>query len=123
MLNSKAKNLTSIANILLGKKQNFKFYNDFIYEIKSLRKAIRKFERMKGFISICYFIFVFLGSLTAQERQEDFYEDGALKASGTLKNQKKEGPWQYYYPDGKLNAEENYQNGELHGIVKYYVFL
>ena len=39
---------------------------------------------------------------------------------GLLKNGKKEGFWQTFYKDGKLDSKRNYKNGKRHGLSIYY---
>lgn len=41
---------------------------------------------------------------------------GKIKTEGILNKRKRTGNWQYFYPDGTLMAEENYNKiGQLHG--------
>ncbi|MDX1627452.1 MAG: hypothetical protein R3345_02065 [Fulvivirga sp.] len=52
---------------------------------------------------------------------EFFYDNGQLSAIGTYTNEgSKEGTWHYYYNTGILKNTEDYESGELNGIVKYY---
>lgn len=51
-----------------------------------------------------------------------FYSlNGKIKTEGILKVRKRVGVWKYFYPDGILMSEENYDDGKLHGeLVVYY---
>ena len=56
----------------------------------------------------------------AQRTEKSYYEDGSIKAEGTLKNGYKSGLWYYYYPSGKLSSKENYIENQLDGQIKYF---
>jgi len=47
---------------------------------------------------------------------KEYYSENCIKAEGWLKDDKKEGLWLFYYPDGKKNREINYENGIENGI-------
>ena len=50
-----------------------------------------------------------------------FYEDGKLKDETMYKNGKREGLSKYYYQNGKLAVEQNFNNdGNIEGIRKDY---
>jgi antitoxin component YwqK of YwqJK toxin-antitoxin module/Tfp pilus assembly protein PilF len=52
---------------------------------------------------------------------EFYYEYGNSKARGSYsENGLKEGPWLYYFFDGKLKGKEIYQNGKQQGEETYY---
>jgi antitoxin component YwqK of YwqJK toxin-antitoxin module len=59
------------------------------------------------------FVFLILHPLKAQVIDTVFYQEGQVKAYGLLTVHGQEGVWHYLYPDGALNAIENYRNGEL----------
>jgi antitoxin component YwqK of YwqJK toxin-antitoxin module len=72
-------------------------------------------------------IILLLSSLTnvlmAQKDKDTnrvFYEKGALKAKGRMVEGQKIGQWTTYYPDGSLNAKENFEGDLLSGICQYY---
>src|SRR3954467_1502291 len=50
----------------------------------------------------------------------DTYPNGQTRGKGKIINHKKEGTWQYFYPNDKLSAVENYKDGKLSGEVTYY---
>lgn len=44
-----------------------------------------------------------------------------VREKGEIRDGKREGLWEFYYPDGKLMARENYSGGRLHGrSVSFY---
>ena len=53
--------------------------------------------------------------------QIGYYENGNRRIEGSVNNQgEKHGLIKYYYNDGSLEAEENYNNGSADGNYKYY---
>ena len=45
-----------------------------------------------------------------------FYRiNGKIETEGILNGRKRVGNWKYFYPDGELMSEENYENGKLEG--------
>lgn len=51
------------------------------------------------------------------------YRDGRAVDRNVINQYKdslKHGIWQEFYPNGKLKKEENYHEGQLHGLVKFY---
>jgi antitoxin component YwqK of YwqJK toxin-antitoxin module len=49
------------------------------------------------------------------------FRDGILIGEGIIREDgNKDGPWKDYYPDGKVKAEGNYDNGKQVGEWKYY---
>ena len=48
------------------------------------------------------------------------HANGKLYLKGELKNDKKEGTWEFYYDNGQLQAVEKYSGGKPVGIWKYY---
>jgi len=48
------------------------------------------------------------------------HPNGKLYLKGELKNDKKEGTWEFYYNNGQLQAVEKYSDGRPVGIWKYY---
>jgi antitoxin component YwqK of YwqJK toxin-antitoxin module len=51
----------------------------------------------------------------------DLYPDGKVKAEGDYNNGKEVGEWKYYYPDGKLEQDGKFTStGKFHGIWKWY---
>ena len=46
--------------------------------------------------------------------------NGKLYLSGELKNDQKEGTWEFYYDNGQLQAVEKYSGGRPVGVWKYY---
>lgn len=48
---------------------------------------------------------------------EYYYNDGVLKAAGTLNNSgNKEGPWTYYYANGEIKEKSNWKDGDADGF-------
>ena len=48
------------------------------------------------------------------------HPNGKLYLKGELKNDQKEGTWEFYYDNGQLQAVENYSGGRAVGVWKYY---
>lgn len=48
-------------------------------------------------------------------RLSDQYEDGAPKGEGSMLEGKKHGRERYWHPNGQLETESHWRNGELHG--------
>jgi len=46
--------------------------------------------------------------------------NGKLYLKGELKNDQKEGTWEFYYDNGQLQAVEKYSGGSPVGVWKYY---
>lgn len=49
-----------------------------------------------------------------------YYDNGAKKAEGQIKNGKERGEWTYWYESGQVEAVQNYTEGALDGPVKWY---
>ena len=45
-----------------------------------------------------------------------YYEDGQKKMEGAFKNDKRDGQWSYWYPDGKLWSQAVYTEGIANGL-------
>lgn len=45
-----------------------------------------------------------------------YYQDGQKKMEGSFKNDKRDGQWTYWYPDGKLWSKGFYKEGVNHGL-------
>lgn len=45
-----------------------------------------------------------------------YYEDGQKKMEGAFKNDKRDGQWSYWYPDGKLWSQAVYTEGVANGL-------
>ena len=56
----------------------------------------------------------------AQDSVFRYYDNGNLKSKGVMANQKQQGLWHHYYPDGTLNARLIYHEGLLHGKAEYF---
>jgi antitoxin component YwqK of YwqJK toxin-antitoxin module/tetratricopeptide (TPR) repeat protein len=41
-------------------------------------------------------------------------------AEGTIKADKMDGPWKYYYPNGAVETEVTYKNDEMDGVLKHF---
>ena len=53
--------------------------------------------------------------------ETEYYEDGAVKMEGGMKNDKREGEWTAYFPDGKVQSEGTFKNGLRTGrAIVYY---
>ncbi|TAG55780.1 MAG: toxin-antitoxin system YwqK family antitoxin [Cytophagales bacterium] len=50
------------------------------------------------------------------------YANGQLKSEGcfSVKDSLKQGPWRFYFMNGKLNSEGSFFNGKYHSEWKYY---
>ena len=48
------------------------------------------------------------------------HANGKIYLKGELKNDKKEGTWEFYYDNGQLQAVEKYSGGKPVGVWKYY---
>lgn len=50
------------------------------------------------------------------------YDNGVMTSQGMLNAEgKQEGPWNFYYADGRIKLTERYRNGQLHGeTISYY---
>ena len=48
------------------------------------------------------------------------HPNGKLYLKGELKNDQKEGTWEFYYDNGQLQAVEKYSAGRPVGVWKYY---
>lgn len=49
-------------------------------------------------------------------KEEVFYPNGNLQWTGTYKNGKEDGTWQFYYSNGSIKTVENYEAGKEHGV-------
>jgi antitoxin component YwqK of YwqJK toxin-antitoxin module len=50
-----------------------------------------------------------------------FTLSGKIETEGVLNGRKRVGNWKYFYSDGTIMSEENYENGKLHGaLINYY---
>ncbi|WP_075343226.1 toxin-antitoxin system YwqK family antitoxin [Tenacibaculum agarivorans] len=50
-----------------------------------------------------------------------FYNKSRVKTEGQMKGKQRIGKWTYYFTDGTtVFSEENYENGQLHGMLKNY---
>jgi antitoxin component YwqK of YwqJK toxin-antitoxin module len=73
---------------------------------------------LRFFFVACAFAIWPIHGIFCQENADTlFYENGNIKGFGKIVNGKMDGLWIYYYPDGAVNAKENYKYGELHGDV------
>ncbi len=50
----------------------------------------------------------------------DYYPGHEIRSKGVIVDSLKEGVWQYFYPDGRLEAIEPYLHNRLNGKVIYY---
>ena len=50
----------------------------------------------------------------------EYYEDGAVKMEGGMKNGKREGEWKAYFQDGKVQSEGIFRNGLRTGKATVY---
>ncbi|MGP8216248.1 MAG: toxin-antitoxin system YwqK family antitoxin [Bacteroidia bacterium] len=48
------------------------------------------------------------------------YPNGVVKMQGNYKDGKRTGEWQSFYPDGKLNSDEYFTDGQTEGNVVVY---
>lgn len=69
---------------------------------------------MRAFFSFLL-VTLFSFSVAQTEKVQTYYENGALKETGTKVNGKKEGPWTEYLITGKFKSHCNYSGGLLHG--------
>jgi len=53
-------------------------------------------------------------------KEEVFYSSGKMEWTGTYKNNKENGIWQFYHKNGSVKTVENYQNGKEHGVCTHY---
>jgi antitoxin component YwqK of YwqJK toxin-antitoxin module len=53
-------------------------------------------------------------------KEEVFFSNGKPQWTGSYKDGKENGKWQYYYESGRLKTVENYLNGREHGISTEY---
>lgn len=74
----------------------------------------KQFVRFSYCLSLLAGLFLFPGISQVVNGQQN---GNLQKSNGVGKSEKglKEGEWLFYYPDGKLMAQENYKNGMLHG--------
>ena len=52
--------------------------------------------------------------------ETEYYEDGAVKMEGDMKNGKREGEWKAYFPDGKVQSTGTFKNGLRTGKATVY---
>lgn len=54
-------------------------------------------------------------------KETEYYQDGKVKMKGSLKNNKRHGKWEYYYPSGNMWSICHYNEGAKHGeTIVYY---
>lgn len=53
-------------------------------------------------------------------REVQFYENGAVKMEGGMKNDKRFGEWKSYFPDGKVQSTGYFENGIRTGEAMVY---
>ena len=79
---------------------------------------------MKQFILISTLLLVasnvFANELPTDGVFQINHPNGKLYLKGELKNDQKEGTWEFYYDNGQLQAVEKYSGGSPVGIWKYY---
>ena len=49
-----------------------------------------------------------------------YYENNAVKSTGTYKNVKLDGLYTEYYPNGRIKTEGHYENGDKKGLWKFF---
>lgn len=61
---------------------------------------------------------------TFAQFQTKYYSNKKIKFEGciTVSDSLRNGPWRFYYPNGKLNAEGSYYFGRMHGEWRYYFY-
>ena len=75
---------------------------------------------MKRFFLVIFFAGIVFCCYGKSEKKVGFYPDGNKKYSGTLKNEKPEGKWIYWYRNGRIKGQAVYQDGKLHGECLYW---
>ena len=63
---------------------------------------------------------VFANDLPTDGAFQINHANGKLYLKGELKNDKKEGTWEFYYDNGQLQAVEKYSGGRPVDVWKYY---
>lgn len=48
-----------------------------------------------------------------------YYSDGSIKAEGNYQTNQKSGIWKYFYPNGQIEKEVNFENGSIH-VLSYF---
>ncbi len=51
---------------------------------------------------------------------EELYENGQVKITGKMRDNKRFGQWKAFYEDGEVWSIGDYKNGERHGISKVF---
>src|SRR5690348_8829225 len=65
-------------------------------------------------------LLVVVSSAYAQQSHIERYKDGTLKAEGLIINEKKNGEWKYFFPNGVLMSVETFKDDLLNGKIRYY---
>ncbi len=61
------------------------------------------------------------GNTKEKLQETEYYQDGKVKMKGGLKNNKRHGKWEYYYPSGNMWSICYYNEGAKQGeTVVYY---
>ncbi len=58
-----------------------------------------------------YILIIFSISACSQQNKKEFYENGQLKETGEILNNKKEGLWKEFYEEGEVKATMYYEKG------------
>jgi uncharacterized protein len=96
-----------------------------IFDGRSPVKCESNGRKMEGYTySSDGYVFV-LGELNSDLNIEGqayyFFSNGTLSAEGVAEgDSKKKGEWRYYHNDGLLRKIEQYENGELNGVITKY---
>lgn len=53
-------------------------------------------------------------------KEEVFFPNGNLQWTGTYKNGKEDGTWQFYFSNGSIKTVENYEAGKEHGVTSQF---
>ncbi len=106
----------------------------FLYTIlrSSNKESVKKYNKknekeLKAFYGTGSFLTNYrtTKSITLEGKEQlvqcDFYDNGELYSLGNRNtNNESIGPWEYYYPNGELQARGSFNNGKKIGLWKYY---
>jgi len=71
-------------------------------------------------VKYIYIMLILVLLFGCQKTKTEYYPNGNIKSTSTLKNGKKDGLFSEYYPTGEIRIEAFYKDGLLNGVKKKY---
>lgn len=85
-----------------------------------LTKYLVKIQKI-SLLVLFFAVFSLQGRAQKLDTVRTYFQNGQLRSVGSINEDSvKQGAWTFYFPNGHLNAEEQYKDGILNGIIKYY---